>query len=122
MDIALVAGGLIGLQDSASAHGGQYRGPGDLLGTMQAGHAAQRFPSSPRFTRVLAEETALSLRNYCGWLIGDWTDMPRIVADFRGNSAAVSPVLPSSVLGCESPVSPLDELGLEQASRLEAKR
>jgi len=33
----------------------QHRGPGDLLGTMQAGHAVQRFPTSPRFTRVLAE-------------------------------------------------------------------
>ncbi len=33
----------------------RHRGPGDLLGTIQAGHAVQRFPTSPRFTRVLAE-------------------------------------------------------------------
>ncbi len=32
---------------------------------------------------ALAEETALTLRNYCAWLIGDWTDMPAIIGDFR---------------------------------------
>lgn len=31
----------------------------------------------------VGEETALSLQNYCAWLIGDWTDMARIVGGFR---------------------------------------
>jgi NADPH2:quinone reductase len=31
----------------------------------------------------LEEETLLSLRNYCAWLIGDWTDMSAIISDLR---------------------------------------
>lgn len=31
----------------------------------------------------IEEETLLSLRNYCAWLIGDWTDMPTMIANFR---------------------------------------
>lgn len=31
----------------------------------------------------LEEETLLALRSYCAWLIGDWTDMPALIADFR---------------------------------------
>lgn len=28
-------------------------------------------------------ETLLSLRSYASWLVGDWTDMPALIADFR---------------------------------------
>jgi len=32
---------------------------------------------------AVAEETALSLRNYCAWLMGDWTEMPTLISHFR---------------------------------------
>ncbi len=49
---ALVAGGLVGLQSSASAHGGNYRGPGDTVppaggGSGGGGAAGPTGPSGP---------------------------------------------------------------------------
>lgn len=32
---------------------------------------------------LLEVETLLSLRSYASWLVGDWTDMPALIADFR---------------------------------------
>lgn len=31
----------------------------------------------------LAEEVALTLRNYCAWLVGDWRDMSTLIDDLR---------------------------------------
>ncbi|MGH1347819.1 MAG: alcohol dehydrogenase catalytic domain-containing protein [Nannocystales bacterium] len=60
---------------------------GNALDLQRPGEALEHLGQALALGRatgdVLAEETAISLRNYCAWLIGDWTDMESIVGDFR---------------------------------------
>jgi|GEM_PF-955758 len=46
-------------------------------------HLAQAVSAAREAQDAAAEEAALSLKSYCAWLIGDWTDMPTIIEDFR---------------------------------------
>jgi hypothetical protein len=36
-----------------------------------------------RATDPVEEEGLLALRNYCAWLVGDWTDMATMIENFR---------------------------------------
>ena len=38
------------------------------------------------------EETLLALRNYCAWLVGDWTDMATMIKNFRRVRQLADPV------------------------------
>lgn len=61
-----------------------------LLAAARAVDAQRPAEAAARLTKALGVtsdplevETLLSLRSYASWLVGDWTDMPALIADFR---------------------------------------
>ena len=46
-------------------------------------HLSQVLVAAREAGDTFAEEAALTLRNYCAWLVGDWRDMPTLVDNLR---------------------------------------